>query len=334
MNFEQDINSLEKHLFAYTENENYYLSNPNSLSKRYNNGSTPQRILNGKEIFEINDYKLRVSPLHIRKDSRFTPMPPHIYSNINLNFIYSGKCTYVINNKEVTLEAGDICFFDTQVIREKKKPNYDDIIINIVMKNSYLKSLLTVDTSNLLSTFISKTLYSNTSHNNYIIFKTKDSNKIRRLFQDLLLEHYSDRDYKHQAIQYYFSLIFLELLHIGEHQNQTEIHFSDALSNNIFNIVNYIENNYKEINLKKLAKLYGYHEKYLSSLLKNSYGKSFKEIQMTKRIAEVENYLVNSTYTISEIAEKAGFSNQNQLYQKFKDRYGMLPNEYRKLNQR
>ncbi|WP_241154252.1 helix-turn-helix domain-containing protein [Streptococcus tangpeifui] len=68
--------------------------------------------------------------------------------------------------------------------------------------------------------------------------------------------------------------------------------------------------------------------------MKNSYGKSFKEIQMTKRIAEVENYLVNSTYTISEIAEKAGFSNQNQLYQKFKDRYGMLPNEYRKLNQR
>lgn len=68
----------------------------------------------------------------------------------------------------------------------------------------------------------------------------------------------------------------------------------------------------------------------MSTLLKKNYGKTFKEIQIENRVSEVERYLTYSSLTISEIAERTGFTNLNQLYRTFKARYGILPNEYRK----
>lgn len=326
----ENIKKLERLLFEHTENELYYLSHPKSYSKRYDENYSARRFIDGKEVLEISVSDLKTAPIHIRKDSRYTFMPFHTYSNINLNYIYSGQCTYFIENKEIILNAGDICFFDTQVVRAKMKPDYNDIIINIVMENLYFKSLLTVDDTSLLSKFMSKTLYSNSSHNNYIIFKTGNNSQIRKLFQDLLTEQYSDRTYKIQAIQYYFSLIFLELLYLGDSQTSIEVHFSDSTSNNVFSIVNFIEKNYKTTNLKEISNIFGYHEKYLSTLLKKNYGKAFKEIQIEKRLAEVERYLINSSLTVNEIAEYTGFSNLNQLYRTFKSKNKMLPNEYRK----
>lgn len=329
MNSHDNIEKLNKLLFKHTENEIHYLTHAGSYSKRYKEGYAKRRFIDGKEVLIVDVSDLQTAPLHIRKDSRYTFMPFHTYSNINLNYIYSGQCTYFIDGKEILLKAGDICFFDTQVVRAKMKPTSTDIIINIVMENNYFKSLLTVDTTNLLSTFMNKTLYINQEHNNYIIFRTEDSQQIRSLFQNLLLENFGDKTYKIHAIQNYFSLIFLELLYLSENQSSTVVHFSDTSSNIIFNIVNYIEKNYKTTNLKDLSQVFGYHEKYLSSLLKKSYGKTFKEIQISKRVREVEHYLSTSSFTISEIAELTGFTNQNQLYREFRKKHGILPKVFR-----
>lgn len=197
------------------------------------------------------------------------------------------------------------------------------------MQHDYFKSLLTLDDKNLLTHFMSQTLYSNQSHNNYIIFKTGDSPQIRSLFEDLLLEQYKDRTYKMEASKHYFSLIFLELIYLSEHEDKSLIHFSDSSSNTIFNMVNYIEQHYKTTNLSELSQVFGYHEKYLSSLLKKSYGKSFKQIQIEKRLTDVERYLSTSTLPISDIAERTGFTNLNQLYREFKNKHGLFPKEYR-----
>ncbi|EHJ53073.1 AraC family transcriptional regulator [Streptococcus macacae] len=329
MTKQDELKNLETLLFEHTENENYYLTHSGSYSKRYEATYTERQFIDGKEVLMIDVGDLVHNPLHIRKDSRYTFMPFHTYRNINLNYIYSGKATYFIDNQEITLTAGDICFFDTQVVRAKMKPVHDDIIINIVMQHDYFKSLLTLDDKNLLTHFMSQTLYSNQSHNNYIIFRTGDSPQIRSLFEDLLLEQYKDRTYKMEASKHYFSLIFLELIYLSKQEDKSLIHFSDSSSNTIFNVVNYIEQHYQTTNLSELSQVFGYHEKYLSSLLKKSYGKSFKQIQIEKRLADVERYLNTSTLPISDIAERTGFTNLNQLYREFKNKHGLLPKAYR-----
>ncbi|MBW9212683.1 MULTISPECIES: AraC family transcriptional regulator [Terrabacteria group] len=327
---DQEIKNLEKKLFTHTENELYYLSHAGSYSKKYELGYSKRKFIKGKEVIEVTTRQLENSPLFIRKDSRYNFMPFHIFTNLNVNYIYSGKCAYFIEDKEIILEEGDICFFDTQVVRAKMKPKFKDIIINIVMSNDYFKSLLTVNTNNTLSTFMNKALYSNESHDNYIIFKTAKNPKIRHLFQYLLIEYYEDNPYKLYSIQNYFSIILLELFNPKNDYLTSTVHFSDQKSNHVFNIVNYLNNNYKTATLTQVAKLFGYHEKYLSNLLKKNYGKTFKEIQIDNKILEVEKYLLNSSLTIEKIAENTGFSNLNILYKYFKDKNGVSPNQFRR----
>ncbi|MGT2829639.1 AraC family transcriptional regulator [Streptococcus hillyeri] len=318
---------LHELLFTHTENESYYLNNPGTLSVRYSEEYTPRQFINGKEVMIIDVPQLNDSPLFVRKDSRYTFLPFHCYNDINMNYIYSGTCTYFIEGKEITLKAGDVCIFDKRVIRAKMRPDYGDIIININMKNDYFNSLLSFNQTNVLLDFMNRTLINNDSHDNYIIFKTRNNDQITNLFNKLLIEYYSNQIYSLIAIQHYFSLILLELLYLDF--ESSEIHFSDKLDTRIFQIINHIEKNYKTITLRDLANLFNYHEKYLSTLLSKNYGKSFKEIQFDCKLKEVEKYLIHSDLPISEIALLSGFSNQNQLYKKFKEKYGTLPKKYR-----
>ena len=58
-------------------------------------------------------------------------------------------------------------------------------------------------------------------------------------------------------------------------------------------------------------------------------GKTYKEIVQTQRMLNAANYLKNSNLPIYEISEKSGYNNLTFFYKKFKEYYGLSPQEYR-----
>ena len=89
-------------------------------------------------------------------------------------------------------------------------------------------------------------------------------------------------------------------------------------------------------NLNKLAKIVDSNTKYVSAILNESSGKSFKTLLNENRIQEVcrrlsdeENY---GCYTIAAIANSVGYNSMNNFITVFKRLVGMTPSRYRQIS--
>lgn len=325
-----DMIELDKRLREHTEREQFYLDHPGSVSPRYQH--IKKSFIEGKEVYSFELSKLNDEEILIRKDSRFTFVPFYRHTNINLNYIYSGQCTYIIDDQYVTLQQGDVCIFDKDVIRAKMKLSEEDIVFNISMSNSYFSKSLSnrIAEQSVMASFIIHSLSQNEHHDNYLIFRTNGSPSIISLFQRLLLEYYNNDIYSKEIIQSYIDIIFMELLRLyqGNHANHM-IQVTNGSNDKILHILSYIEAHYQDCTIDDLAQIFGYHPKYLSTMIKQKTGKNFKEIQLQQRMNHACSYLRNTSLSIQEIAEKIGFSNQSFFYKRFVEIYHVKPQEYR-----
>lgn len=89
-------------------------------------------------------------------------------------------------------------------------------------------------------------------------------------------------------------------------------------------------------NLNKLAKMVDSNTKYVSAILNESSGKSFKTLlnenrvqEVCRRLSDEENY---GCYTIAAIANSAGYNSMNNFITVFKRLVGMTPSRYRQLS--
>lgn len=320
---------LNQVLFTETPNEKEYKKHKNSVSKRFSELGTTN--VNGKDVYCIHTSGLQASPIFLRKDSRYSFMPLHTYDSLNINYIYSGQCTYHIDNTEVTLKKGDVCIFDTGVLRTKVSSSYEDIVINIAVQNSYFQKTLNFsDNKNLITSFVYSALSKNSEHDNYIIFRTKENPEIMDLFSNLIAEYFYNRKYKNEIIQNYLSIIVIKLLSMYQANGEEHtVQFSNKLSHNLFYLVHYIEVHSDTCTLDDLSREFGYHKKYICNLLKKNYGKTFKEIQKDSRLSKAVALLTNTNISVNEICSIVGFSNQNNFYAFFREKYGVTPNKYR-----
>lgn len=89
-------------------------------------------------------------------------------------------------------------------------------------------------------------------------------------------------------------------------------------------------------NLNKLAKMVDSNTKYVSAILNESSGKSFKTLLNENRIQEVCRRLSDDDgygcYTIAAIANSAGYNSMNNFITVFKRLVGMTPSRYRQLS--
>ncbi|MDH6367979.1 MULTISPECIES: AraC family transcriptional regulator [unclassified Breznakia] len=321
---------LDKLLHSHTEQETYYLEHPNALSPRYT--SMKKTFINGKEVLNFSLPKLMEQEILIRKDSRYTFVPFYTHTNINMNYIYSGECTYLIDDTYITLKKGDVCIFDKDVVRSKMKTGENDIVINISISNDFFSKgvINNIGEQSIIANFIVNALSNYEKHNHYLIFRTNASTKIISLFESILLEYFQNELYSKEIMNAYLNITFMELLRLYQMDPQNHyIQLSEQSPLNIIDILHYIENNYVDASLIDLSKRLGYHPKYLSTYIHKKTGKTFKQIQLDQRLKTACVFLMNTTQTIEEIASSVGINNLNFFYKKFREVYQLSPNEFR-----
>ena len=98
---------LDTYLRTETEAERWHKENPGVISNFY--GGLPFVMEEGKKIyiFDFTDYFL-LDDLLVIKETRYTELYPHFHKYMELNYTYSGKCTYSINGETTELREGDI----------------------------------------------------------------------------------------------------------------------------------------------------------------------------------------------------------------------------------
>lgn len=96
-------------------------------------------------------------------------------------------------------------------------------------------------------------------------------------------------------------------------------------------ITGYIRENYtKELSLESLAEIFGYSPTYLSKMFRKYAQTNYKSYLQNVRVEYAAKELRNTDHTVSEIAENHGFPNHKAFSNAFRQKYGLLPSEYRK----
>ena len=87
---------------------------------------------------------------------------------------------------------------------------------------------------------------------------------------------------------------------------------------------------YRDITLEKLAERLGFSVRQTQRLLERTYGKSFTEKKLEARMSAAVVLLQNSSYNITEISERLGYSSVEHFSHAFKNYYGKSPGKIRK----
>lgn len=319
---------LDEKLRTLTQSELKYKANP-VISDVYK--SLNKIDFEGKEIYIFQDsYVINREKITIVKHKRFSEVPMHKHTYIELTYVYSGKVSQVIKDKTITLTSGQISIIDTGIPHSILPTEEDDIIINILMSKKYFSTsfLSRLSGKGIISEFLVNSISDKKNHDNYLIFNSENNKKIPHHMKELLCEYYDKSFCSDEIIDCYMVLIFSELLRVFQYSKNESS--SDSNSNTTtIDLLNYLEENYMTCTLASTAAHFNFHPNYLSSLIKKTTNKSFKELILIQRLTRASILLENTNMPIYEIANEIGYNNLNFFYKKFREYFGVTPNELR-----
>lgn len=213
-----------------------------------------------------------------------------------LSFCLSGQITYTFNGENFVSNKNNAVILPqgaTYSLHGDKEGLFP--LINFKAQNFSCNSFITVPLDNPMSHI----------------------NDFKKLTDYFLYED------KHLKI---FSLFYSMLEHIDLEQSHTQ--------NPLYPVISYLEKNISnpEISNDFLSQKLGISEVYLRKLFTTHYGISPKQYIIDMRIQKAKQLLENSAQTITNIAEECGFTSVYYFCRIFKQKTGITPTEYAKLN--
>ncbi|MFA9463936.1 MAG: AraC family transcriptional regulator [Velocimicrobium sp.] len=256
----------------------------------------------------------------------------HKHTYIELDYVYKGSCTYYINNEKqlFQLKEKELCIVNQNVIHGIKIDHEDDVIFKCMIPFEYIEldSYHEIDQDVLLMKFFRYAMNENLARASYLVFYINDSGYIEELMYHMFCEYLKKNMGWRCAVKNYLSCLFLYLMRVKENEILivTEIEEENF---NIAKVIDCIRKNYQYITLKDIAKDMHFNENYLSRMIKERYGKNFREVLCQIRLQEAEKLLINTDLSVTEIAFRIGYLKPNFFFKLFKDHYGITPIEFR-----
>ena len=92
------------------------------------------------------------------------------------------------------------------------------------------------------------------------------------------------------------------------------------------------DRHYQSVTLHEAAKHFGYSTSHLSTLIKESTGRTFLQIIRDIKLNQACHALRETSLSNLAICELVGYESPEHFIRTFKKTYGMTPDEYRKKN--
>lgn len=317
----------------HPEKAQYYWA---SLKQAYSLDNKPVYLFKFDEIFRkerektllVSDfYHLDGTSIFISQHSRYSIVPLHIHDYIEINYVYDGDTTAIINGSRIQLKKGDVCLLDTGCPHTILETTENDIIVNFLISKEYfsLSFINRLLYGNIISSFLIKSLTEKRNHNQYLLFHSQDNDKLRNIIELIIGEQiHIDLCYQ-EIINGLMIVFFSELIRTYSYQ-EFGLNDDNLLINKI---VKYVENNYADCSLEKMSELFSYSPNYLSGLIKKSTGKTYKRLIQEQRLKNAAVLLKNTDWSIDKISKEIGYKNIGFFYKKFEQYFKVKPRKYR-----
>ncbi|MDN7145112.1 AraC family transcriptional regulator [Liquorilactobacillus mali] len=267
-------------------------------------------------ILTQNDYPFKLFDFHAFDLTRSFPF--HWHQSTELLFCLEGSLNVKFINKEYILSKNDVIVINPNIVHETKSTERNWILC-IQLPLKFLKSLT-------FGEYSEKFLF----NLNTVKDRSSNSAELQSKLQLLTKIENSKDNYISKNIQIFslllntINFLFNNYKQVPENSNSNE----DLKFINLF--IQFINQHYSEkITLHDVALHFSYSDTYCSKLIRNSLGITFKSFLNSVRVNQSINLMSNSKMTMSEIAEKCGFSDYRNLYNAFHALYNVSPTNYR-----
>lgn len=315
----------------------------NLIKKLSQTSDEERKILAGEKIdkkiytlgeeFIINESRLGGTRrgISVRTHTRYVDFPVHSHNYVEMMIVLSGEIKHSIGGEDIVLHEGEILFLNKHISHSIKRAGEFDIGVNVIMSDSFIESVRADLEGTVFSPLIKENGKSD-GEGMYLHFGSGEK-KIKNLIENLLIE-LTDEDEEQSlmsrsvALLLYYLSAYSERLMIGGNID------AGKDSRRIMEIQAYIRNNYRTGSLFDLsAKMY-LSSPYLSKLIKQYFGKSFKEMQIDERINRALELIETTDMPIGDIIRNVGYENESYFHREFNKRIGETPLKIRKNKKR
>lgn len=268
-----------------------------------------------------DDSLVAIKKICDRKDEEI-----HDHDFVEIVYIIEGTGRHYINDEEFVIKAGNLLFVnygcthaflvDDQLVAYNLMIRVDYFIKNMIKDNNLFYMLA-------LTSF-EKIQHELNDKSPLVFFDYSERDEIFNLFRNIETELSQEKLGKSSILDSYINIILCKVFRKIFMQNtRQELLIPQG-------IIDYISEHFNEkLSLGELSQKCFYSPAYFSRLFKKTFNMSFTDYIMDIRLKRCCELLKDSDYTIEKIMEECGFFDKNTFYERFKNKYGCTPSEYR-----
>lgn len=267
--------------------------------------------------------------IKIEKHKRYIPAEKHAHECFEMFYVLKGSCRHTLHGETAVLPENTFVILAPYVGHSIAVFD-DSIILNIIIRSStfddYLFNILRHN--NKLSYFFTSNLHGRSFISSMTV--TFDNDELTKLLMQMVDEQSRADEYTDKILHSMISLFFNKLSRYCDEHGCTYTS-SKKLPENVLSILQYINDNYRELTLNDLADRFGYTVAHCSRLIKDMTGSNFTEILRRIRLQRAEALLATTTFSIEKISEIIGYENPVSFNKVFKKKHGVTPMQYRAI---
>ncbi|UVI27503.1 AraC family transcriptional regulator [Paenibacillus spongiae] len=261
-----------------------------------------------------------------RERERFF-LPLHVHDFIEINYVAEGKGHHYIGEERLSIEQKDLFIIPVgtpHVYRPVSTDDKDELIVyNCLFGPDMLTRLqraypLPDDIHYLLS-----------GEGRPYLRLTDSGGEVRRIMEGLHKEYMLRQPGYESFMCAHLTHLLLTLYRLHHLESPSASAYSE-----IGIVLDYVDAHFAEpLTLKELAALIPVSVSHLQRLFKTATGQPFTEYLQNLRIEKSCSMLLQTGFSIAEIAGRVGYRDIKFFHALFKKKTGMSPNRYRKRSQ-
>ena len=281
--------------------------------------------------FEIDAAKLlrQGQLITIRPHTRFVAFPRHSHNYVEIMYMCTGQTTHLIGGgTPVHLQAGELLFLNQQASHAIQKAGAGDVAVNfIVLPQFFDYAFQIVGTSNLLGRFLLGTLKNGGAEISHLVCHTAELLPVQNLVESMVWSLLHNEDGARRANQLRMAMLLLDLLN---HHECIDVQGEPGQGSPlVLAALREIEDNCRDASLSRVAERFHVSLAYLSALVRQATGNTFKELLQQKRLDRAQQLMRTTKLPVQAIAEAVGYDTTSYFYTIYKKAFGITPKEYR-----
>lgn len=238
----------------------------------------------------------------------------HWHRSIEIFAVWEGRLEFTLGDRRFDLSAGEF----------------------VIVNSNEVHSIIAPDQNRTVVVQIPQDLFADYfTDEQFIWFSHSEKENDARVFT-LLQEMFILHQFGELGSDLQIMSLFYELMYIlVTKYRKLNVH-EDILKNNkqlkkLSGITRYMKDHYAEnLSLESMAKEFNYSPSYLSRMFQKHAGINFKDYLLGIRLEHAARELEETGGQIVDIALNNGFPNSKAFSNAFRDKYGVLPSDYRK----